>query len=51
MKYLYREFAKNNDAAVNLYLKHYLIKIGVKKNYNFSDNKIDASLLKGIINV
>jgi len=51
LKNIFLEVDKNNKAAINLYLKNYFIKIGVRqKYYNLYNNKVDAYLFKKIIN-
>ena len=51
MKDIYLELAKSNNAAVNLCLINYFIKIDVsEKIYSFGNHKIDAGLFKKIIN-
>jgi len=47
LKAIFLEVAKSNNAAVNLYIKNYFIKIRVKeKHYSFGNHKINTYLFK-----
>ena len=46
MKAIFLEVAKSNNAAVNLYIKNYFIKIGAKeKYYSFCNYTIDKKII------
>jgi ribosomal protein S18 acetylase RimI-like enzyme len=47
LKAIFLEVSTSNNAAVNLYIKNYFIKIRAKeKHYSFCNHKIDTCLFK-----
>jgi len=47
LKAIFLEVSTSNNAAVNLYIKNYFIKIRAKeKHYSFCNHEIDTCLFK-----